>query len=141
MNQNNKKIPRELYDVEDRLRSNVKATDAFLEEHSAVFEQFQELVSTRNDLIDEGKSLCKKHKCGTELFKTHSSTKVVYDPESFRDAFGPKKLVQACDVSAKKVKAMVEAGMLDEVKLKSEVEKELKVSMAVTPRHKKWEIS
>jgi hypothetical protein len=141
MNQNNNKIPRDLYDAEDRLRSNVKATDAFLEEHSAVFEQFQELVSTRNDLIDEGKALCKKHKCGTELFKTHSSTKIVYDPESFRTAFGPKKLIQACDVSAKKVKSMVEAGLLDEKKLKSEVEKKLKVSMAVTPRHKKWEIS
>lgn len=130
-------IPPELLKTEERLKKNVEATEALMEEHRAVFAQLDDLVNTRNDLIDEGKSICKRHKCSTDLFKTNTAASTEYDPQAFRDEFGPKKLLDACELKPKKVKAMVEAGLLDAERLKK-AEREGKETVRVTPRYKPW---
>jgi CII-binding regulator of phage lambda lysogenization HflD len=132
-------IPRELLEVEKRLQENVDVTDSFIKRHRKVFEEFQHLADERNACIEEGKKLAKTHGCSTDLFKANESTRVVYDPDSFRDVFGPKKLAQACQVSATKVRAMVESGVLDKDKL-DEVESENKVTNRVTPKYKPWDL-
>lgn len=130
-------IPPELLRVEGRLKKNLEATKAFFEEHPKVFEQFQDLISTRNELIEEGKSLCKRHECSTDLFKTNTAVTPVYDPQAFRDEFGPKKLIEACELKTSKVKAMVTAGLLERDRLEK-VATEEKITVRVTPKAKPW---
>jgi hypothetical protein len=133
-------IPKELYDAEQKLRQTLDATDAFVQENSAVFEQFEELVNTRNERIEECKKLCKRHQASTDLFKTNVAKKTVYDPESFRKVFGPSKLVKVCEIPTKRVKAMVESGLILETDLEK-VDAEVKETVRVTGVPKKWEIS
>ena len=132
-------IPPELLKIEERLKKNLDATKAFIDEHPNVFEQLQDLINTRNDLIEEGKHLCKRHECSTDLFKTNTAVTKVYDPQSFRDEFGPKKLIEACELKASKVKSMVTAGLLETERLEK-VSMEEKVTVRVTPKAKPWVI-
>lgn len=132
-------IPRELLEVEKRLQENVEVTQSLIKRHRKVFDEFQHLADERNACIEEGKKLAKQHGCSTDLFKSNEATRVVYDPESFRDVFGPKKLAQACEVSSKKVKAMVESGMLDAEKLTAVASKEM-TTVRVTPKYKPWDL-
>ena len=136
----NGNIPKELYDAEQKLKQTLDATDAFVQEHSDVFGQFEELVNTRNERIEECKKLCKRHQSSTDLFKTNVAKKKVYEPESFRKVLGPSKLVKVCEVSSKKVKAMVDSGVIQEAVL-DDVEVEVKETVRVTGVPKKWEIS
>ena len=136
----NADIPKELYDAEQKLRQTLDATDAFVQEHSDVFEQFEELVNTRNERIESCKKLCKRHRSSTDLFKTNIAKRMVYDPESFRKVLGPSKLIKACEIPSKKVKAMVEAGVITEAELEK-VDTEVKETVRVTGVPKKWEIS
>ena len=132
-------IPRELLEVEKRLQENIDVTDSLIKRHRKVFEEFQHLADERNACIEEGKKLSKTHECSTDLFKTNKATRVVYDPDSFREVFGTKKLAKVCDVSTKKVKAMVESGILAQEQL-DKVESEKKESIRVTPKHKPWDL-
>lgn len=132
-------IPRELLEVEKRLQENVDITDSFIKRNRKVFEEFQHLADERNACIEEGKKLSKMHGCSTDLFKTNEAKRVVYDPDSFREVFGPKKLAQSCDISTKKVKAMVESGVLDTQKLQ-EVDSKETTTIRVTPKYKPWDL-
>ena len=132
-------IPPELLKIEDRLKKNVEATRAFFDEHPNVFEQLQDLIGTRNELIEEGKSLCKRHECSTDIFKTNTAKAQVYDPQAFRDEFGPKKLIEACELKTSKVKAMVTAGLLERNRLEK-VKMDEKVTVRVIPKVKPWVI-
>jgi hypothetical protein len=133
----NGKIPKELYDAERKLQEAVDATDAFVREHEDVFEQFQELVNTRNDLIEECKSMCKKHKCTTDLFKAVRKELVTYDPASFKKVFGNKKFMDVCEVSSKKVRSLLDSLIISKSQLQ-EVDSNKKTSVSVTPAHKVW---
>lgn len=137
MKNNTNGIPPELLKVEERLKKNIDATKAFFNENPNLFQQLQDLINTRNELIEEGKSLCKRHKCSTEMFKANTAKTVVYDPASFRDVFGPKKLADACEIKNKVVEAMVVAGTLDPQRL-AEVQSEEKETVRVTPKVKPW---
>ena len=131
----NGNIPPELIEVQKRLEENVQLMDGMIKKNGKVFEQFQHLVRERNACIVEGKKLAAQHRCTTDVFSSNEAEKVEYDPDSFREVFGPKKLAQACQLNSKKLKAMVETGIIEQTRL-DEVDNEVKNTIRVTPKYK-----
>lgn len=110
----NGSIPPELFEAENKLKDNISRTEAFLNRHRKVFEQFQDLVNERNAGIDECSKLCKASQCSTDLFKANSAKNTKYDAERFLEKFGPEVLAGCCNVVGKKVKAHVETGQMSQ---------------------------
>ena len=113
----NGNIPPELMKAESELKETISRTEAFINKHRKVFEQFQDLVNERNAGIEECSKMCKQNKCSTELFQASMAKNVKYDAKQFLEKFGPETLAECCNVVAKKVNARIETGQLkaDEV--------------------------